>query len=951
VQEEKEEEGEEEVEAPMRSAAKLLGAGAAAAGCCAVVVAAASTVSATAAETCAAPSAGTFEKTFSHDGGKTQTFKVPESVDELSVTALGGHGGQGDHTAKGGKGGMVTGTVVVAPGDCLEITVGGYGGGNGGSGYGHGGDHGNAPGLAGNSGSGGGGSTAVVLNGNVLLGAGGGGGAGGDGEKYHHWGGNGGDALRGGYAGAHGLKGGNGGCSNHCGSGSSRAGRHGDGISEASGSGTGGGGGGGIDGGAGGGGGHSGGPDALEYGGGGGGGAGDSEISNGVRNGHFGVNDGSCPTSHVPATCHGAVRMSWKLEPARVTAVGGDGQQAFVGEDFPQPLRAKVTDREGNPVANQEVKFTLPDTTPATGLFDPALPTQTEVVRTDKTGIATSRRIQAAGEPGMWSATATAATSSGAPALFTLRNLRIPSRTAVSAAVNPSLAGERVSFVAHVEGTTRRVWAFGNVDFYVDGQPFGKSAAISNNIARSESLPLPGGTHQVTVEYDGGDQWTPSEAAMTQKVEKAPSALTLSSNPNPSQNGDGVTLSAKLTPMDLDLTELATGDVVFSVDGAPVATAALDSQGVATTSAVPISGLGEHDVIAEYEGDASFLPVQGTFKQNVGPDATGTHVATDANPTVYGQALTATATVSGAGVTSPTGTVLFAADGDEFCEAELVAATATTSAASCGLEDALSPGQHTITADYAGATGFDPSTGTVTQQVATARTKTLLQPIVADPVFGEPVPLSARVNTELPGFGEPDGFVQFSVDGTNVGEPTVVSNGVATGPTLTALAAGPHVFKATYDGSTRYGPSEGTVGESVERAPTTLALSSTANPSLFGVPVAVTGAVGVPAPGSGPLSGAVQLIVDGEDLGAPIAIPAQGALSRSLGSPALGDHSVRGYYSGDVNHEPSSGSFTQVVNVKPPPAKRAKCKPKKAKKRAAAAAKKKCKKRKKRKRR
>ena len=103
---------------------------------------------------------------------------------QLTFTVRGGHGGSSaGRTAAGGRPGVVTGVLPVAPGSCLDIVVGAYGGGFG---HGSGGSGGgmSGGGLAPFGGGGGGGSAIAPLGSAPLVVAGGGGGGGGNGDGY-----------------------------------------------------------------------------------------------------------------------------------------------------------------------------------------------------------------------------------------------------------------------------------------------------------------------------------------------------------------------------------------------------------------------------------------------------------------------------------------------------------------------------------------------------------------------------------------------------------------------------------------------------------------------------------------------------------------------------------------------------------------------------------------------
>jgi Bacterial Ig-like domain (group 3)/IPT/TIG domain len=95
---------------------------------------------------------------------------------------------------------------------------------------------------------------------------------------------------------------------------------------------------------------------------------------------------------------------------------------------------------------------------------------------------------------------------------------------------------------------------------------------------------------------------------------------------------------------------------------------------------------------------------------------TTTALTSSANPSVYGQAVNFTATVSPAsGTGTPTGTVTFVADGTQIGTASLDSsgtATVTTSA--------LAAGRHTVTATYAASNSFKGSSDSLTQTVSKA---------------------------------------------------------------------------------------------------------------------------------------------------------------------------------------------------------------------------------------
>ena len=149
----------------------------------------------------------------------------------------------------------------------------------------------------------------------------------------------------------------------------------------------------------------------------------------------------------------------------------------------------------------------------------------------------------------------------------------------------------------------------------------------------------------------------------------------------------------------------------------------------------------------------------------VAPFSTTTAVTSSANPSVFGQPVTFTATVSSAGGT-PTGNVQFF-DG----ATPIGAATALNGAGQVTLStSALTVGSHAITAQYVGATvgagggGFAGSTGTLTgtpQVVNKANTTTTVVSSLNPSGTGVPVTFTATVSPVAPGAGTRTGSVTF----------------------------------------------------------------------------------------------------------------------------------------------------------------------------------------------
>jgi hypothetical protein len=170
------------------------------------------------------------------------------------------------------------------------------------------------------------------------------------------------------------------------------------------------------------------------------------------------------------------------------------------------------------------------------------------------------------------------------------------------------------------------------------------------------------------------------------------STTTLASAPNPSGVGATVTFTATVSGT------APTGTVGFTDNGATLgecAAVALSGSGNVRTAVCATSalGAGAHSVVATYSGDgANTGSTSNTLVQNVAATATTTGLASSANPSPAGAAVTFTATVSGS---APTGTVGFTAGGSTIggCAGVALSGSGNIRTAAC-TTSALGAGNH-----------------------------------------------------------------------------------------------------------------------------------------------------------------------------------------------------------------------------------------------------------------
>jgi hypothetical protein len=196
--------------------------------------------------------------------------------------------------------------------------------------------------------------------------------------------------------------------------------------------------------------------------------------------------------------------------------------------------------------------------------------------------------------------------------------------------------------------------------------------------------------------------------------------------------------------------------------------------------------------------------------------ATSIALTTSANPSPFGSPLTLTATVSATSGT-PTGNVTFFDGATNLGTVALAGGVATLNTS------ALTVGAHSLTASYAGATGFLTSNSAVYAQTISKIATTLGLISSANPSnIGSPVTFTATVTAPT---GTPTGSVSFFDGATPLG--TVATSGGVAAFTTSSLIGGNHTINATYGGTSTYAGSSNSVAQVVSTG-STIAFNPTA---------------------------------------------------------------------------------------------------------------------------
>ncbi len=496
----------------------------------------------------------------------------------------------------------------------------------------------------------------------------------------------------------------------------------------------------------------------------------------------------------------------------------------------------------------------------------------------------------------------------------------VPTTTTVTSSTNPSVFGQPVSFTANVaSGVSGSGTPTGSVQFVVDGNNFGGPVAVNGSgQAPSGSIAtLAAGPHSVVANYTATGNFASSTGGLTQTVNKASTTTSVTSSVNPSVFGQTINFTATVTAV-APGAGIPTGNVTFQQNGQPIGgPVALNGAGQATSDDISILAASPtHPITATYQGSSNFNGSSITANQAVNKADTSTSVVSSSAPSVFGQAVTFSSTVSAVapGAGTPTGTVTYTVDGNQLGSPVTLSPSGQATSASTAM---LSPGDHTVDVAYSGDSNFNSSTITYTQHVDQAATTTSVSSSVNPSVFGQSVTFSAAVAVVAPGAGTPTGTVIFTVDGNPLGSPAAVDGaGNATSDPIDSLSVGPHTVDATYSGDTNFTGSSDSLTQTVNKAATSTAVTSSVNPSVFGQGVTFDATVTVTAPGAGTPSGTVSFF-DGATLLSTqplVGVPGSGTASFSTGALSVGTHAISAVYSGDGNFLTSTGNVTQTVN-------------------------------------
>jgi hypothetical protein len=169
--------------------------------------------------------------------------------------------------------------------------------------------------------------------------------------------------------------------------------------------------------------------------------------------------------------------------------------------------------------------------------------------------------------------------------------------TSLGSSPNPSSYGQSVTFTATV--TSGSGTPTGTVTFKDGSTTIGTGSLNGSGVATFSTSSLSLGGHSITAVYGGDSSRNGSTSnTVSQTVNKADTATSLTSSPNPSKSKQNVTFKATVAPSS------ATGSVRF-FDGATLLGTATLSGGSASFTTNRLS-VGSHSITAQYLGDGNY---------------------------------------------------------------------------------------------------------------------------------------------------------------------------------------------------------------------------------------------------------------------------------------------------------------------------------------------------------
>jgi len=376
----------------------------------------------------------------------------------------------------------------------------------------------------------------------------------------------------------------------------------------------------------------------------------------------------------------------------------------------------------------------------------------------------------------------------------------------------------------------------GSVAVTDNGNPLTPGALGLNSEGDADffTIQLSGGSHTLGGNYSGDNSYNASPGNDAVTVTPAASTTVFTSFPNTALIGVPFNLVIGVATNTLSSGAVPGGSYTLFEDGAPI-------PATFTTSGFPgSSGLGA--VLNGFTSTSVSLPsgfhtfsVSYSGDQNYAPSATSqvpidllipTQAALmSSNPAIQeGQSVTFTATVTPNlnGNSPPSGFFLFTSNGSVIGNPMVTNGQAQVTTSS------LTGGADFVVAQYGGDSNYASSNVSLVENVTPISTTTALSASSSTITQGQPVTLTAQITPAAVGVAPASGSVQFSANGTVLGNGNVSNNQAQLQVSLSQT--GSVQLQASYSGDSNYTGSSGTFTVMVTPAPN---FSVSASPSTI----------------------------------------------------------------------------------------------------------------------
>jgi predicted secreted protein len=491
-----------------------------------------------------------------------------------------------------------------------------------------------------------------------------------------------------------------------------------------------------------------------------------------------------------------------------------------------------------------------------------------------------------------------------------------PTTTTVTSGLNPSNTGQPVTFTVNVTSTGST--PTGTITLLDGTTAIGTGTLGSGGIVTFTISNLTSGNHSITASYGGDSQNASSVSTVLTQVVKetdAATATVLTSATNPAIAGASVLFTANVNIVTPNSGNGAiTGSVAFKQGVNTLGTATINnasasaSNGVATISLSNLA-VGTDSIVAVYAGNGSYAgSTSAALTETVVLATSKISVSSATNPSYAGAPLILSATLTSNGGI-PTGNVQFL-DGATNLGTAPINAQGVASLSVAG--KFWTVGTHTLTAVYGGDADNAGSNSTpISEIINIAPTNVSVVSSLNPAGLGASVTFTASVSSSG---GTPTGTVQFFDGTTSLGTGNLTATGSTAATTTFAtpsLTLGNHSITAVYSGDSFDATSTSApINQTIQSATIAVTLQTSAPTVVFGSPLTLTAQV----TGSGSTPTGTVALLDGATTVATLPVPANGIVTFSNPTLAIGQHTLTASYSGDANHAAvTSAAISETV--------------------------------------